>query len=943
MKSIMVVKRDGRKEELNLEKIHMMVEEACDGLNGVSASHVEMNSKIQFDNGITTKAIQNILIKSAADLISLETPNYQYVAARLLLFNLRKEVFGQFDYPSLREVIQKNVDRGVYDPAILLKYTEKEITKLSGYIRHERDFDFAYAGLRQVVDKYLVQDRSSGEVFETPQFMYMMIAATIFSDYPTDGRLRYVKDYYDMISTFKINIPTPIMAGIRTPMRQFASCVLVDFDDTLDSIFSSDMAVGRYTAQRAGIGTNVGRLRGIGSKIRGGEVEHTGFLPFLKKIEATTRCCTQNGVRGGCVRGDSIVEVIDSIEISGKTYGIDDTYIDDNGSEHFVRDLITRQIKVNTKKVKIQDVVPGMMIRSFDIDESKDVYRKVINTMMPIVESHRQYQLTFDDGGFITTSNSHPMLVWRDTWVYVPTMEVVIGDVVKSSYGTSRVVQIEIGDLADEQFYDIEVAGTNNYFAVSGGSDSLYVIHNSSTTHVPIWHQEIESVIVLKNNKGTEDNRVRKMDYSIQISKLFYERFIKNQDITLFSPHDVAGLYDAWGTEAFDNLYLKYEKDPKVKKWTVSAHKLFLDIMKERAETGRIYIQNIDHSNTHSAFLDTIHMSNLCQEINLPTKPIQHIDDVNGEIATCILSAVNLSKISKLDDMERICELAVRALDQIIDYQDYPVMAAKIATLNRRSLGIGFIGLAHYLAKHKVKYSDPDAWKLVHQVTEALQFYLLKASNNLAKEKGACTWFDRTKYSKGILPIDTYKKTVDDITAPEYLCDWEALRQSILDHGLRNSTLTAQMPSESSSQVCNTTNGIEPPRAYLSTKKSKKGPLKQLVPDPHLKNYSLLWDMPDNDGYTKVVAVMQKFFDQAISVNTFYNPEFYPNNEVPMSVMMKDLLSHYKYGTKSLYYSNVYDAKKDDSVDDLPLEQKVDTEVVSDTEQDDETCDSCTI
>ena len=628
-----------------------------------------------------------------------------------------------------------------------------------------------------MVDKYLVQDRSTGEVYETPQYMYMMIAATLFANYPKETRMSYIKKYYDAISTFQINIPTPVMGGVRTPIKQFASCVLVDVDDTLPSIFSSNSAVGYYIAQRAGIGLNLGRIRGINSKIRGGEVAHTGVVPFLKVFEATVRSCTQNGIRGG-----------------------------------------------------------------------------------------------------------------------------------------------------------------------------------SATVHFPIWHQEIEDILVLKNNKGTEDNRVRKLDYSIQISKLFYERVLKDEDITLFSPHDVPELYEAFGydNKKFDELYVKYENDRKTPKKKIKAMDLFSALLKERAETGRIYVMNIDHANSHSSFKDPVRMSNLCQEITLPTVPIQHVDDDNGEIALCILSAINVGTLKNFEDLENLCDLSVRALDQIIDYQGYPIKAAEISTKARRSLGVGYIGLAHFLAKNKVKYSDKEALPLVHELTECFQYYLLKASMNLAKERGECEYYKRTKYSQGILPIDTYKKEVDELAKFKYTCDWEWLRTQIKQYGIRHSTLSAQMPSESSSVVSNATNGIEPPRALLSTKKSKKGPLKQVVPQYNtLKNfYTLLWDMPSNEGYINIVSVMQKFFDQAISGNWSYNPLRFENNEVPMSVMIKDLLTTYKLGWKTSYYQNTYDYKGeeetvqpqgiDDTVKTVEPEVKAREEFASDQEYE-EYCDACAI
>lgn len=749
MKNINIEKRSGGQESLDIDKIHRMVFAACEGLN-VSPSQIEMSTRIQFFEGIRTADIQAILIKSASDMISLEYPDYQYAAARLLLFSLRKEVFGNSWTLPLKSLIQKNIDANVYDPIILDFYSDEQLKELNDYMVPDRDLLFAYAGLRQVIDKYLVQDRKSGQKFETPQYMYMMIAVTIFSKYPAETRMDTVKRYYDALSTFKINIPTPIMAGVRTPLRQFSSCVLIDVGDSLDSIFSSDMAIGRYVAKRSGIGLNAGRIRGIGSSIRHGEVVHTGLIPFLKKFESTVRCCTQNGVRGG-----------------------------------------------------------------------------------------------------------------------------------------------------------------------------------SATVHFPIWHQEVESLLVLKNNKGTEDNRVRKLDYSVQISRLFYQRYIDKEDITLFSPHHVPGLYDAFGSDAFDNLYLKYEGDEHIPKQKIKARDLFHSLIKERAETGRLYLMNLDHVNSHSSFKDSIYMSNLCQEITLPTDPIEEIDG-EGEIGVCILSAINLGAIDSLKEMESLSDLAVRSLDELIDFQNYPVEAAERSTKARRSLGVGVIGLAHHLARHHLAYEDAGAPDCVDELCESLQYYLLKASASLAAEKGACSAFAQTKYADGQLPIDTYKRDVDRFVTRPLSLDWEGLRKDIKKHGLRNSTLTAQMPSESSSVVSNETNGIEPPRDYLSVKKSKKGTLKQIVPEyEKLKDfYTLLWDMKGNEGYIKIVSVMQKYFDQSISGNWSYNPLNYPNNEVPVSEMVKDLLTCYKYGWKTAYYQNTYDFKSDEASQ------------VRDAEGD---CDVCTI
>ena len=737
---IFVKKRNGRgTEPLDLNKIHEMVEAACEGLSGVSASQVEIQAELSFYDGITTADIQETLIRSASDLISLDHPNYQFVAARLLLFALRKSIYHKmYESWTLLEQIEHGITHGVYDREILNYYSEEEIVTLGNYVDHQRDMNFTYAGLRQVYDKYLVQDRSTGKIYETPQFMYMLIAATIFHAYPKETRLSYVKAYYDATSRFRINIPTPIMAGVRTPIRQYASCVLVDTDDSLDSIFASDMAIGYYTSQRAGIGINAGRIRALGSKIRDGEVQHTGVIPFLKKFEATVRCCTQNGVRGG-----------------------------------------------------------------------------------------------------------------------------------------------------------------------------------SATVHFPIWHKEIQDILVLKNNKGTEDNRVRRLDYSIQISKIFYERFIQNKEISLFSPHDVPGLYENFGSSRFDSLYESFESDSTVPRTTIGARELFMELVKERGETGRIYIMNIDHCNSHSSFNVPVHMSNLCQEITLPTTPLNHIDDENGEISLCILSAINVGKIRSIGELESLCDLSVRSLDELIDYQGYPVKAAERGTKGRRSLGVGMIGLAHYLAKNGEHYDDSRALTLVHELAESIQYYLLKSSNQLAIEKGACDKFNETKYADGKLPIDHYKPEVDNLTEPIYHHDWETLRTNIAAHGLRNSTLTAQMPSESSSVVSNATNGVEPPRDYLSIKKSKKGTLKQIVPSyTTLKNnYTLLWDMKSNEGYLNIMAVIQKFMDQAISTNTSYNPQHYPNSEVPATTLVGDILKAYQLGLKTLYYQNTYDGKGEEEVE----------------------------
>lgn len=743
MENIRVTKRDGSKEFINLDKIHQVLDWAVEGLDNVSISQIEMKSSIQFYDGITTDDIHETLVKTTADLISEATPNYQYVASRLALFRLRKVVYGGIQPTKLYKHIKQLTKKGLYDKHILEDYTKSEIDNLCNYINHERDMNFAYAGFKQLEGKYLVQNRTTGEVFETPQMLYMLVAMCLFSKYK-DNRLDYVKRYYDAASTFKISLPTPIMAGVRTPTRQFSSCVVIDCDDSLDSINATSSAIVKYVSKRAGIGINAGRIRALGSEIRHGEAVHTGVLPFLKLFQASVKSCSQGGLRGG-----------------------------------------------------------------------------------------------------------------------------------------------------------------------------------AATTHYPLWHLEVESLLVLKNNRGVEDNRVRHMDYSVQINKTLYNRLIKGQNITLFSPSDVEGLYDAFfeDQDLFEKLYTKYEKDPSIRKSELKATELFSMLMQERASTGRIYVQNVDHCNTHSSFIESvapIRMSNLCQEVLIPTKPLNDVNDENGEIGLCTLAAINLGEITDLNkDMDNLCDLVVRSLDALLDYQDYPVKAAEISTLNRRMLGVGVINFAYYLAKNGLKYSDGSANDLTHETFESLQYHLLKASNNLAKEMGVCNYFNETKYSQGLLPIDTYKESVDGIVGTSLKLDWESLKEDISKYGLRNSTLSAQMPSETSSQVSNSTNGIEPPRGLMSIKSSKDGILKQVVPEIDNPNvvYETLWTIPNNKGYLELVAIMQKFIDQGISTNTNYDPSKFDGGKVPMKVLLQDLLTAYKLGVKTLYYHQTRDGANDSQED----------------------------
>ncbi len=745
---ILVQKRDGRLEKIDLDKIHRVIEWAAEGLDNVSVSQVEISSHIQFYDKITTKSIHETIIKSAADLISAATPDYQYLAARLAIFHLRKIAFGQFEPPHLFDHVTKLTQEGRYDAHILQDFSKEEFDILNDYIDHNRDLSFAYAAVKQMEGKYLVQDRVSKQVFESPQFLYMLVGMCLFASYDKQydkaARLDYIKRFYDATSTFKISLPTPIMSGVRTPSRQFSSCVLIECDDSLDSINATTSAIVRYVSQRAGIGVNAGRIRALGSPIRGGEAQHTGCIPFYKLFQTAVKCCSQGGVRGG-----------------------------------------------------------------------------------------------------------------------------------------------------------------------------------AATLFYPIWHLEVENLLVLKNNRGVEDNRVRHMDYGVQINKTIYQRLIKNQNVTLFSPSDVPGLYDAFFADQaeFERLYEQYEQDASIRKRSVPAQELFSLMMQERASTGRIYVQNVDHCNTHSPFdpsVAPIRQSNLCMEIALPTQPLDNINDENGEIALCTLSGINLGEINQLEDIKEPAELIVRALDALLDYQDYPVIAAKNGSMKRRTLGIGVINYAYYLAKNGTKYSDPTALGLTHRTFEALQYYLLVASNKLAKEQGACPAFGDTTYSQGILPIDTYKADIDAICNEPLQLDWEALRHDIKTHGLRNSTLTALMPSETSSQIANATNGIEPPRGLVSVKASKDGILKQVVPEiDKLKDqYELLWQMPNNKGYLSLVAIMQKFIDQSISANTNYDPTKFEDSRVPMKVMIQDLLMAYKLGVKTLYYHNTRDGAND-AQDDL--------------------------
>ena len=749
MSEIIVTKRDGRKENLDLEKFHKVVFWATQGITGVSASEVELRSHVQFYSGITTAAVQETLIKAAADLISEETPNYQYVAGRLIVYHLRKQVYNDYKPCHIRQLVEENVERGLYDPELPNLYDNAEWDYINSFVKHERDESLTYAAMEQMRSKYLVQNRVTKEVFETPQMAYALIAATLFADYPTATRMRWVKDYYDAISTHQISLPTPVMAGVRTSQRQFSSCVLIETDDSLDSISATASSVVKYVSQRAGIGIGAGRIRAINSPIRKGDAYHTGVIPFFKHFQSAVKSCSQGGVRGG-----------------------------------------------------------------------------------------------------------------------------------------------------------------------------------AATLYYPIWHLEVEDLLVLKNNKGTDDNRVRHMDYGIQFNKLMYERLLSGGDITLFSPHDVPGLYDAFfaDQDRFKELYETAERNTRLRKKTVRAQDLFSQFMGERKDTGRIYLMNVDHANTHGSFkpeLAPIKQSNLCCEIDLPTKPLNDVHDPDGEIALCTLSAINWGAFKYPEDMQKACDLAVRGLDALLSYQNYPILAAQIATNNRRPLGVGIINLAYFLAKHDVSYSNPDALELVDTWAQHWSYYLIKASADLAVEQGACPLNNETKYSDGVLPVDTYKRDLDELVAHTDKVDWAGLREQLKETGIRNSTLMALMPAETSAQISNATNGIEPPRSYVSVKQSKDGILKQVVPEfRRLKNkYELLWDQKSPEGYLKIMAVLQKYIDQGISVNTSYNPQFFEDEKIPMSVMLQHLLMFYKYGGKQLYYFNTYDGQGEIDVNKMNEEE----------------------
>lgn len=726
-----VIKKNGSVEAFSVQKINKIITWACEGVKGVSISDIEINAQLQIGEEATSKDIHEILIESAKNLICLENINYQIVASRLMNYQLRKDVWGGKNPPKLYDLISQNVENGVYDKNLLELFSKEDINKFDEWIDHDRDFDFDFCGIKQLCSKYLVKNRKSGEIYETPQFAFMLVAMVSFHTYSGERRNLYIKNSYNKFSKKKINLPTPLMAGVRTPMKQYASCNLIDVEDSIDGLVAANSAVVKATSQRFGIGINMGRIRAGGSEIRNGDVIHTGVIPFLKWFESAVKSCHQNGIRGG--------------------------------------------------------------------------------------------------------------------------------------------------------------GGTVNF---------------------PIWHYEIEDILQLKNNAGTDSNRVRNLDYCIHYSKLFYDRWLKDERITLFSPHEVKDLYEEFGREGFDEVYRKYEKDQNIKiKKTVKMRDLMTLFVKEKTETGRYYLMNIDHVNSNSAWVDKVNMTNLCVEINHPTIPLKSLYDGEAEVGICVLSAINLLEIASDSDLEKTCDIIVRMLDNIIDYQDYFIPAAERFCKNKRSLGIGITNLAALLAKNNLKYSEGDAPNFVDELMEKIQFFLLKSSNELAKEIGACKDFSSSTYSLGVLPIDRYKKEVDKVVTRKPTMDWESLRSQIKEHGLRHCTLTALMPVESSSVIQSSTNGIEPIRDHLIYKGSRANTVPVIAPHYHSwKNkYELAFDMRNNIGFINIMAALQKWVDMSISGNLYYNYEHYEDGKLPDTMMIKELLYAHKMGIKTLYYTNTPD------------------------------------
>ena len=737
-----VIKRNGDRVPFQPEKANKPAMWACENLEGCYPSQIVMRANRAFHDGMATDAIHTELINAARDLISLDQPNMQYAAGRLNIFQMRKHAFGEFEVPALLEQVKKSIDRGVYDPEILNFYSEDEINEMDSWLDHDRDMDFAYAATYQLSTKYLVRHRVTGQLMESTQQAYVLIGACLFSAYPEATRMGWVRLFYEALSAGKISLPTPIMVGVRTPTRQFSSCVKVNTGDSLRSINATASAIVEYISHRAGIGIHAGRLRGKGASIRNGEAQHTGVTPFFKHFQTAVGSCSQGGVREG-----------------------------------------------------------------------------------------------------------------------------------------------------------------------------------SANLTYPFWHYEVEEILVLKNNKGTEENRVRHLDYTIQFNQFFYDRLKAKGTLTCFSPDEVPDLYDAFYADQakFVELYEQYEQDPNVRKRAYPIVEIASLFASERSSTSRIYVQHVDHCNDYGPFIAEvapIEDTNLCVEIALPTKPLDHIFDEEGEIALCTLSAFNLAKVT-FEEIPQIAELLVRALDALLDYQDYQLPAARVSGQKRRPLGVGVTGLATLYAMNGVKYSDDSANNLTHRWFERIQYSLIKASNVLAKEFGPCELFHETKWAQGSMPIDRYVKAVDELHSEPLHEKWDELREDVVEFGLRNSTLSALMPCETSSAITNTPNGIEPPRGFLSIKANKDGLMPMLLPsiEEYKDQYELAWNMKTNKGYLNKVAIMQKFTCQSISANTYHDPQLHPNDKLPLGLILRELGYAHRMGVKTVYYHNTRDGNEDGDIE----------------------------
>ena len=756
--NISIVKRNGKKEPLMIEKWQAQVAKVCSGIADVSQSMIEIRTQLHFYDGITTEEIDGITLRAIVDLIDVESnpdvghTNYQYVAGKQRLSMLRKSVYGSYDPPHLYEIVKKNVATGLYTAELLEWYTEEDWNRMNDMIDHDKDESYSYAAIEQMIEKYLVKNRATKEIYETPQVRYMVAAATVFhSEEPNTARMRYIKEYYQAASDGLFTLATPVLAGLGTPTKQFSSCVLIRSDDDLDSIFASGEMMAKYASKRAGIGLEIGRLRPLGSPIRGGEIMHTGMIPFLKKWFGDLRSCSQGGIRNA-----------------------------------------------------------------------------------------------------------------------------------------------------------------------------------SATVFYPIWHLQFDDLIVLKNNQGTEETRVRFMDYGVVLSAFFWRRFKNKEHITFFDPNQVPDLYEAFyrNTTEFEKLYVKYENTPGLRTKTMSAEDVFKGgILKERTDTGRIYLVFIDNVQNQGPFdpeYHTIYQSNLCCEILLPTKSFKRLDDDTGRIALCTLGSINWGSFRHPEDMRRACRILHRSLNNILDYQDFLSIQSKLSNDEIRPLGIGITNLAYWHAKRGFRYGEKDALQDVKTWMEHQAYYLTEASVELAQERGRCKHSDHTWYGKGIFPWERRAAGVNELAdfAPEL--NWEGLRGAMRGYGVRNATQMAIAPVESSSVVINSTNGIEMPMSLISVKESKAGSLTQVVPEYHkLKNkYQLMWEQTDCDGYLKTAAVLAAYVDQSISTNTFYNPAHFEGRKVPTTLIAKNLMQAHAWGLKTFYYSliNKHGSKSQDSDDDAPLE-----------------------